>query len=95
MRGGWVASPTERFKRDFKRLPVDIQRCVESCLRDLAKQPVPATRRLHIVSPSGKRPLIYTVDVLPNKSYKMSFELDGGFAVLRRVGTHQEIDRAC
>ena len=91
--GGWIAWPSPRFTRDYKRLPPDIQREVDNCLRDLGKQPVPAMRRLHRISPAGQRPQIFSVDVLPNKAYKISFELDGPHAVLRRVGTHQEIDR--
>lgn len=93
MSGGWETRPSPRFVRDYKRLPVGLQREVDNCLRDLGQQPVPAGRRLHRISPTGHRPQIFSVDVLPNKSYKLSFELDGGFAVLRRVGTHQEIDR--
>ena len=94
MAGGWTARPSPRFVRDYARLPIDIQKRVDACLRDLAQDPVPGTRRLHCISIGGRRPQVFSVDVLPNKSYKLSFEVDGRFAVLRRVGTHQEIDRA-
>lgn len=94
LQGGWTVNPGARFVRDYKRLPVDLQRQVDACLRDLGRQPVPAMRRLHVISVAGQRPQIFSVDVLSNKSYKISFEVDGGVAILRRVGTHQEIDRS-
>lgn len=91
--GGWTVRPSTRFLRDYKRLSPDLQREVDNSLRDLGRQPVPAMRRLHRISPAGQRPQLFSVDVTPNKAYKISFELDGAFAVLRRVGTHAEIDR--
>lgn len=40
-------------------------------------------------------PKVFTIDVTPNKAYKISFEYgDSGAVVLRRVRTHKEIDRA-
>jgi hypothetical protein len=38
-------------------------------------------------------PKVSTIDVLPNKSYKISFKIDGTVAILRRVATHKTIDR--
>lgn len=93
MKGGWAVRVTERFAKDYKRLPVDIRRLVDDCINDLALDPIPNSRRPHSISPAGRRPQVFSLDVTTNKAYKLSFELDGNCAVLRRVGTHREIDR--
>jgi hypothetical protein len=66
---------------------------VKGRLEDLEKDPVPTGLRMHPVTPAGVKPKIYTVDVYPNKSYKISFQLSGDELILRRVGTHKQIDR--
>jgi len=94
MQGGFTVTFTERFKRDYKRLPADLQKAVNDCIRDLMKDPVPAARRAHRIN-DKQFPKVYSVDVTPNKSHKLSFEIvDGNTAVLRRVGTHKDIDRS-
>ncbi len=93
MQGGFTVSITERFRKDYQRLSPDIQRAADDCIADLAKDPLPASRRAHRIN-TGQFPKVFSVDVTGNKSYKMSFHLEGGNAVLRRIGTHKEIDRA-
>jgi mRNA-degrading endonuclease RelE of RelBE toxin-antitoxin system len=93
MRGAASVSFTDTFKKDFSRLTPDIQKLAEACIGDILKDPIPGARRAHNVTPRGKKPTIYTVDVTDNKAYKLSFHLDGSTAVLRRVGTHKAIDR--
>lgn len=93
MQGGYTVAFTERFKKDYKSLSPDLQNAVNDCITDLAKDPLPASRRGHRIN-SGQFPKVFSVDVLPNKSYKLSFEIDGTQAMLRRVGTHREIDRS-
>ncbi|MGB4061874.1 MAG: hypothetical protein WBK26_16845 [Burkholderiaceae bacterium] len=78
---------------DLSSLNAQQQDAVKNCLIDLEKDPVPTGRRMHPVTPAGAKPKIYTVDVFPNKSYKISFQLDGGLLILRRVATHKQIDR--
>jgi len=85
-------NPTERFKRQLLGLPIDLQRAAREALKDLQRDPVPNSRRMHSLSAYG-RPLIYTIDVTTNKSHKISFHLEGTIAVLRRVSTHKAIDR--
>lgn len=80
-----------RFAKDLKSLPVDIQREVKLALDDLQKNPIPTTRRLHPLT-GFKNPKVYTIDVLSNHPYKISFEIDGKVAILRRVATHKSID---
>lgn len=94
MQGGFQLRLTERFIQDYKGLPIDLQRQVDACLIDLGRDPLPAARRAHSVTPRGQRPQVYTVDVTRNKSHKLSFHIEGTMAVLRRAGTHKLIDRA-
>lgn len=91
MQGGWKIAFTERFNRDFKGLPPELQEAVRECIRDFAKDPIPASRRAHRIN--AKLPKVFSVDVTSNKAYKLSFHIEGDTAMLRRVGTHREIDR--
>ncbi len=94
MRGAASVSFTDSFKKDFSRLAPDIQKLATGCISDILKDPIPGSRRAHNITPRGKKPTIYSVDVMPSKAYKLSFHMDGDVAVLRRVGTHQAIDRS-
>ena len=80
-----------KFQRDFKALPVDVQAAVRDAISDLLQYPIPASRRLHPLT-GFKNPKVYTIDVFSNHSYKISLELDGENAILRRVATHKSID---
>lgn len=93
MQGGFTVAYTDRFKRDYDRLPVDIRQQVNDCIRDLAKDPIPTSRRAHCIDRASK-PKVFSVDVTSNKSWKLSFQIEGQVATLRRVGTHKEIDRS-
>lgn len=93
MQGGYGIAFTERFKKDYKSLSPDLQTAVDNCIKDLAKDPIPATRRAHRVN-NGQFPKVFSLDVTSNKSHKLSFEINGTQALLRRVGTHREIDRS-
>jgi mRNA-degrading endonuclease YafQ of YafQ-DinJ toxin-antitoxin module len=92
MQGGYTIAFTERFKKDYKALSTDVQDAVDACILDLEKDPLPAVRRGHRIN-AGRFPKVFSVDVFSNKSYKISFEINGKEALLRRVGTHREIDR--
>ena len=81
----------KRFVRDMKGLKPDVLAAAKEAIRDLYKHPIPKARRLHSLT-GHKNPKIFTVDVFPNKSYKISLEIDAGTANLRRVATHKEID---
>lgn len=81
------------FERDYVKLPPELRAAAKACVEDLERDPIPSSRRPHSVTPRGHRPVIYTVDVLSNKSYKLSYHVEGRVAVLRRVGTHKQIDR--
>jgi hypothetical protein len=93
VKGGFPVQYTDRFSRDYSGLSDDIKDEVDKCLRALSQDPIPGSRRPHSVTPRGKKPTIFTVDVTSNKAYKLSFHFDGAVAVLRRIATHGEIDR--
>lgn len=87
-----VRMPDE-FVAAYLKLAPDVRAAVGECINDLERDPIPSSRRPHSVTPRGQRPVIYTVDVFSNKSYKLSYHIEGRVAVLRRVGTHKQIDR--
>lgn len=82
-----------KFKKDYDSLDSGLQRDTDDAIRDLMKNPIPSTRRLHALR-GYKNPKIFTIDVRSNKSYKMSLEINGTHAILRRVATHKTIDYA-
>ena len=84
---------TEAFKRDMRRAEAPIQEAARSALKKLKLNAEASSLRLHALSGYCK-PTIYKIDVLPNRSWQITFELDGEEAVLLRLGTHRLIDRA-
>jgi mRNA-degrading endonuclease YafQ of YafQ-DinJ toxin-antitoxin module len=84
---------TERFKKDFKRLPREIAEQAKAIIRDdIVPWPTKKALRHHTLS--GHKPTIHKVDVTPNKAYQITFSIDGDVARLLRVATHGEIDRS-
>ncbi|MYM65386.1 hypothetical protein GTP45_00880 [Pseudoduganella sp. FT55W] len=82
-----------RFERDYKSLSSKLQQAVAAAVADLMKHPIPNSRRLHSLR-GHRNPKIFTIDVMSNHAYKISFEIDGETAILRRVATHKHIDDA-
>ena len=81
---------SNRFKKDWKKLP-GLQALALEKLRDLMKSPMP--NGLSFEKLKGYRnPAIYTIHVTGN--YKISLEIIGGMAILRRFASHDEIDRS-
>jgi len=80
-----------RFQRELKGLPPDILREAKLAIADLYKVPIPTTRRLHALH-GYKNPKVFTIDVTSNHSYKISLEINGDTATLRRVATHKSLD---
>ena len=83
--------PKKRFKRDFKRLPVEVKKQVKEALGALLESPPPSWIRFEKLK-GYRNPNIFSIHATRNHSYKISFELDGDVAVLRRVGSHKKID---
>ncbi|AWB32685.1 hypothetical protein [Orrella marina] len=82
----------ESFQKDFKKAPANVQEAATKAIDDLLKNPQPNKLRLHSLS-GCFNPKILKIDVMPNKSWQITFEMDGSTAILRRLGTHKTIDR--
>lgn len=80
----------ETFKRDYKKLDTQMKDRVDAKLDDLLKDPRPPGLRFEKLK-GYRRPDIYTIHVTGN--YKISLEIAGTDARLRRVGPHNYIDR--
>ena len=82
---------TKLFKKDFKQLPPAIRKRAETCLGNLLSNPtLPA---LQVKKRKGKRknaPDIWQARVTGD--VRLTFEMDGETAILRRIGTHTHID---
>jgi len=85
-------SRKETFDRDFRKAPPEIQAAAKAAIRELVRYPQPNKLRLHSITGCFD-PRILKIDVLPNKSWQITFEMDGSVAILRRLGTHRHIDR--
>ncbi len=101
------AAYTKKFKKEYRKLEPQLQERVDGKIRDLFNYPIPAGLSFEKLQRHSD-PDIYTIHVDGN--YKISLQVDsyvefeksGGrkleikrnSALLRRVGTHNEIDRA-
>lgn len=81
---------TERFERDYGKLSADLQNKVAAKLGDLLSDPRPPGLRFEKLK-GYSRPDLYTIHITGN--YKISFQIDGATALLRRVAAHDDIDR--
>jgi plasmid maintenance system killer protein len=80
----------KRFHKDYNGLEIALKDTTDQKLQDLTSVPMPAGLRFEKLK-GYTAPDIYTIHV--NGNYKLSMEIDGVIALLRRVGTHNEIDR--
>jgi hypothetical protein len=77
------------FKRSLKK--ANNREAIEKAIVDLLLDPIPG--HLDFKKLSGYRnPSIFTITICGNHSHKLSMEIKDGVAILRRVGTHKEID---
>lgn len=83
---------TEKFQSDLSKLSKEIKDSVKEALKALLQESRPPWIRFEKLS-GHKNPSIYTIHATKNHSHKISFELNGDVAKLRRIGTHKEIDR--
>lgn len=81
------------FINSARKLPDNLKEELREALKDLKKYPQPGGLKLEKLS-GYRSPGIYTIHFTGNNSHKLSFELDGTTAILRRVGTHKAIDRS-
>ena len=85
----WCA--TSRYARDLKKLTAELQERIIQKLEDLKANPRPPGLGFEKLK-GHSNPAIYTIHITGN--YKVSFEIVGSVASLRRVAPHDEIDRA-
>jgi len=82
--------PNRRFQRQYSKLTVQQQRLCDDKLRDLLQDPMPPGLRFEKLK-GYRKPDLYTIHLDGN--YTLSMEISEGTAILRNVGTHNEIDR--
>lgn len=80
---------TDRFKRDAKKLPPEYRDRLEQKLTDLLANPRPPGLAFEKLK-GYRKPDIYTIHLTGN--YKISLEIQGSTAILRRVAPHDSID---
>ena len=85
-----TVTPTKRFKKDFQKLPQDVQGKFEDKIKDLKSNPMPRGLRFEKLQRHNK-PAIYTFHI--DGDHKVSLTIDGNEATLRRTGKHKAIDR--
>lgn len=83
----------QSFIRSFTSLSDEIAALAIEAIANLLQNPQPARLRFHKLE-GYKNPKIFTIDITTNHSHKISLEIEGSVAVLRKAGTHKEIDRA-
>ena len=84
--------PSDAFKSDLRRAPADVVDDASAALKKLKANPHSNGLRLHPLQGYPK-PTIFKIDVRPDKSWQITFEMQGRTAVLLRIGTHKELDR--
>lgn len=82
-----------RFASDLKKAPKETADSAKDALKELLKNPRPKWIKFEKLS-GYKNPCLYTIHATKNHSHKISFEVVGNIAKLRRFGTHKKIDRA-
>lgn len=85
----WMKS--KRFHREYDKLTIELRDRVDEKLQDLSRSIRPPGLAFEKLK-GHSDPDVYTVHVTGN--YKISMEISGGTAFLRRVGDHDDIDRA-
>ena len=81
----------QRFHKDYEKLTIPQRDLVDQKLQDLVKNPRPRGLRFEKLK-GYSNPDVYTFHCDGN--YKVSMEINGSEAILRRVGTHNDVDRA-
>lgn len=78
----------DRFKKDYQKLPSDIQQRVEQKLRFLLRDPRhPSLRVRKLRGVEGLWELSVTMN------YRVIFEIEGEYCVLLGVGSHSIVDQ--
>jgi mRNA-degrading endonuclease RelE of RelBE toxin-antitoxin system len=83
--------PSEKFRKSLEKAPPDVQKAARNALEYLLKNPNAKSLRLHRLT--DYTPPIWKIDVFPNKSWQIVFELRGETAFLVHLASHKNIDR--
>ena len=87
-----AVAPSKRYAREYRKLAAELQARVDEKIQDLLKNPRPPGLGFEKLK-GYANPSVYTLHITGH--YKLSFEIiEGNVAFLRRVATHDEIDRA-
>ena len=87
-----AVAPSKRYAREYRKLNTELQARTDEKIQSLLENPRPPGLRFEKLK-GYANPSVYTVHIMGN--YKLSFEIiEGSVAFLRRVATHDEIDRA-
>jgi len=81
---------TSSFQRDRRKLDAQLIQRLDAKLRGLLRDPMPPGLRFEKLK-GYRKPALYTFHVTGN--YKVSLEIQGDIAILRRVACHDTIDR--
>ena len=82
---------TPRFDKQLAAASPDVQSAAIAALDALIENPSAGKLRLHRLK--GYNPALWKIDVFPNKSWQIAFQLDGTTAKLRFLGSHGAADR--
>ncbi|MDR0457843.1 MAG: hypothetical protein LBH10_02255 [Burkholderiaceae bacterium] len=83
---------SEKFLKELTKLDPGIQTAARDALLLLQTNPSAKTLRLHRLT-GFARPSLWKIDVFSNKSYQITFEMEGAVAHLKRIATHAQLDR--
>ena len=81
-----------KFEKQLRRVEPDVREAAEAALQLLLANPNANSLRCHRLH--GYRPTIFKIDVFPNRSWQITFELNGTTAILRKIAPHSELDRS-
>ena len=80
----------QSFKKDHNQLPPAVRKRADRCLEDLLLNPIPLSRQVKKRKGARKNnPDIWQARV--TRDVRLTFEMDGEIAILRRIGTHSRI----
>lgn len=79
---------TEKFKKDYKKLSLSIQKQTDKKLEFFTEKPFhPSFRIKKMQGKAG----IYEASI--NMQYRFLFQIDGSVCILLRIGTHNVLEK--
>jgi mRNA-degrading endonuclease YafQ of YafQ-DinJ toxin-antitoxin module len=81
------------FQRTWKRLPDEVKKQARKAMAALLLPPEERPRKLHFHKMNTGNDSIWSIHLSNDDRYKASLSIVGDVAVMRRCGTHEEIDK--